>query len=222
MRSTSAAGHEFLVLDALANAVAAQLHDFADCQNVAGFDVSVRHAVRVQRMQGFRKANRDFARLGDGERTLFENLGKRSVGWLHQREGERDAFKAGLAEAANGDQVLLLEFNDALPAREDLVFVVHGLGQPDDGRRSGAVRGVEEGAASLGPDEPFKRVGSRDCLAFVVAPKFHACVLSRSKPSVSRSSGCEGRKLQRAIVQAARLPFFAQGRAYPHPSSRSL
>jgi hypothetical protein len=75
------------VEDAGADAVRAELDGLAHGDDVGGVDLRVNEAAVVKRRNGWYEAGRDLHGLGDGEGTFFEEVGKVSVGRLHDRIG---------------------------------------------------------------------------------------------------------------------------------------
>jgi hypothetical protein len=170
-------GGGFGLLGGFADAVAAELDGVSGGEDVGGLDVLVDDVGGVEGLECVDEADGDLASFVDGEGALAEDLAEVGVGWLEDGVDEGGAFEVGLTEAFEGDEVGLVEVVDGLPALEDLVLVVDGLDEAEDGGLAGAVGSGEEGAASFGADELFDGDGAVDGLSFVVVPKSHGCLL---------------------------------------------
>ena len=157
-----------------ADAVAAELDDFADGEDVGGFDVLVDEVAGVQGFERGDEAGGDLAGLFGGEWAVAEDFGEAGLGGLHDGVDERGVVEDGLAVFFEMDEVGLVDFGDDAPAVEDLGFVEVGFDQADDGGRAGAVGGGEEGAAALGAKELVR--GGRFQRSFFLRSRVQSCI----------------------------------------------
>src|SRR5271170_1406107 len=86
-----------------ADAVAAQLDDFADREHAGGFDVTVKEAGGMQFFERAEDARCDLARLVGSHRAILEDFGEAGIGGLEHSEDERRVVEDGLAVTFYGD-----------------------------------------------------------------------------------------------------------------------
>ena len=129
----AAGGVALRALGCLADAVTAQLDGLADREDVDRLDMLVHQADGVQGGERGNQAFGDLTRLGNGERSLAQDLAKIGVGGLHDDVDQGGVVHDDVAKLGEAKQVVLLQAGDCVPAREDLVVVIVRLNQPQNG-----------------------------------------------------------------------------------------
>ena len=139
----------FLAFGSFADAVAAELDDLANGEDVGWFDVLVDEIAGMESLERRDETSGDLVGFFHGEGSVLENFGEVGVSVFEESVDERSAIDDGLPALFQGDKVGLFDLGDLTPAVEYLGLIKVSFDETDDGGRSSAVGGGEEGAATF-------------------------------------------------------------------------
>jgi hypothetical protein len=128
-----------LSLGSLANAIATELNDFANRENIDRIDMLMHKSMRVQSLEGGSHAGRKLPCLGDAKSLPTDHLGQACIDGLKNGIDDRRVVEYELTELLDLENVGVAEGLYASPASQDFLFIKVRRDQSNDRRNSLAV-----------------------------------------------------------------------------------